>query len=54
MEKISAEEIKDFLLYKKISKELNEKISNLMEQDKNLSKIAALELLLDFYENQSS
>lgn len=54
MEEISAEAIKDFLLYKKISKELNVKLTNLMEQDTNLSKTEALELLLDFYENQKN
>jgi hypothetical protein len=49
---ISPEEIKDFLLYKKLSKELNLKLNKLMSQDKNLSKLEALELLLDYYENQ--
>jgi len=49
---ISPEEIKDFLLYKKLSKELNLKLNQLMSQDKKLSKLEALELLLDYYENQ--
>ena len=53
MEEISTEEIKDFLLYKKLSSNLNEKLSNLMAQDNSLSKTIALELLLDFYENQN-
>ncbi len=53
MEEISTEEIKDFLLYKKLSSELNEKLSNLMAQDNSLNKTKALELLLDFYENQN-
>lgn len=49
---ISPEEIIDFLLYKKLSKELNLKLNQLMSQDKKLSKLEALELLLDYYENQ--
>lgn len=51
---ITADEIRDFLLYKKISSEMNARLTRLMAQDESLTKIEALELLLDYYENQNN
>ena len=48
---ITQEEIKDFLIHKNISKNLQIKLKLITEQMPNISRIEALEILLDYLEN---
>lgn len=50
-DKISQEEVSDFLKFRKMSERLKVKIEKLQASEETLSKIAALELILDFEEN---
>lgn len=48
---ISPEEISDFLIHKTLSKNLQTKIKLITDQMPNISRLEALEILLDYLEN---
>ena len=51
---ISQKEIEDFLLYKSLSPELKIRLTKIIDQDSSISKMEALEMLLDHEENTSN
>lgn len=50
---ISPEDIKDFLIYKRLSPSLNQKLKMITEQEPTLTKLEALEILMDHLDSRS-